>query len=81
VDPVSKVAMLRDKLGITFPLYSDPTHAGIKAWGIYDARNEISRPATFVVAKGGTIVYRYVGESPSDRPTSQVVLEVLRKRR
>lgn len=81
VDSVSKAAQLRDKLGLSFAVYSDPTHAGIKAWNIYDGKNEIARPATFVVAKGGKLLYRYVGKSPRDRPTTDVVLEVLRQPR
>ncbi len=77
-DSTTDATALRDKLGLGFELYSDPELAVITKWGVEDYGAGISRPATFVVAAGGAIKYRKVGESPVDRPSIDELLAALR---
>lgn len=71
---------MRTKTGVTFPLYADPDRSTVKAWGVHDPENDISLPATFVVDAQGTIVFRYVGDSPPDRPLIEDIIGTLRQR-
>lgn len=66
------------KSGATFPLYADPDRNAVKAWGVHDAENDIALPATFVVDAQGKVAFRYMGESPADRPLLERVMEALR---
>ncbi len=70
-------AKMKEKSGASFPLYADPELAAIKAWHVLDADNEISKPATFVIDREGTIVYRYVGADKGDRPVLDEVVAAL----
>jgi hypothetical protein len=44
---------------------------------VYDADTEISIASTFVVAKGGRLVYRYIGSNKADRPPIDDVLAAI----
>lgn len=75
VDPPAKSVALRKRLGLTFPLYSDQHGAAARAWNVFDPDTEIALAATFVVAPGGQIIYRYLGTSKSDRPSVDQILQ------
>ena len=77
VDPRDKSDELTKKLGLSFPLHGDPDRAVARAWGVADPKRDIALPATFVVAKGGRIVFRHIGANPKDRPTMQAILAAL----
>ena len=77
VDPPQKNASLGKRLGLGFPIYSDPQREVIGAWGVADPEKAIALPATFVVAAGGAIRFRHVGQSPPDRPAINQVLGAL----
>lgn len=68
----------RAKTGVDFPLYADPDRTAIKSWGVHDAENDISLPATFVVDAQGMVVFRYVGEDKTDRPVLDDIMKTLR---
>jgi len=57
------------KLGLSFPLLSDPKMTAIRAYGVEHVGKDIAHPASFVIKQDGTIAYRYVGENPKDRPS------------
>jgi peroxiredoxin len=76
-DTGEDAAALHDKLGLNFELYGDPELTVIGAWGIADFDKRVARPATFIVEPGGAISYRKVGDSMSDRPTTDEVLAAL----
>lgn len=60
-DPLDKLAMFRERDGITFPLLSDPTRATIEAFGAYGEKSTYGKRvtgvirSTFVIGKDGTI--------------------------
>lgn len=49
------------------------------AYGVAMAGRDIAVPAVFVVLPNGTITWRKVGESVSDRPSSAEILDALDK--
>ena len=63
---------------MAFPLLTDPGARTAAAYGVKMQDQELAIPAVFVVHRDGAIVWRYVGESMTDRPASERVLEVLR---
>lgn len=77
VDTPEDSRKLRAKLKLSFPLLSDPDLKTIDAYGVRMTDSEIAVPATFVVAKDGTIAYRYIGETQADRPTNEDLLKAL----
>ncbi len=70
IDPVRHNRVLADKLGVTFPILSDPGATTIRAYGVYDPENEIAWPAVFVVGKDGTIEKRWLAEDYKVRITT-----------
>ena len=67
---------------LEFPFLLDEDRSVTKAYGVYhrlamDAIN-IARPATFVVDRGGTIRWIYVGSSQTDRAPMEQVLQQAR---
>ena len=74
-------AKLKEKLDLPFPLLADTERRVIQEYGVFH-HNEpkgrpISRPATFVLDAEGVIRYRYVGDSPPDRPAVEAILDVI----
>jgi len=74
-DEPATAAELRKSLGLGFTLLSDPGGMSINGWGVYTREHDLARPSVFVVAPGGRIAYRYVSDTPVDRPTSPVILD------
>ncbi|HEY4176213.1 MAG TPA: peroxiredoxin-like family protein [Kofleriaceae bacterium] len=68
-DEPADLTSMRDKLGLTFELYSDTQLAVIQQWGVEDFGNGIAKPATFIVQPGGAITFQKVGVKPDDRPS------------
>jgi peroxiredoxin len=67
-------AELTAKLGLEFPLLRDDQGTLLRAWGVYDAGNNVAKPATMVIAAGGKIIYRHDGTTAIDvAPTAEVV--------
>ncbi len=74
-------AKLKEKLNLPFPLLADIDRRVIQEYGVFH-HNEpkgrpISRPATFVLDGKGVIRYRYVGDSPPDRPAVEAILDAI----
>lgn len=76
VDTTDKNRMLKEKLSLSFDLYNDTGGALATEWGVFDSENGFNLAATFVVAKGGQLVYRYLGTSRKDRPTAEALLTI-----
>lgn len=76
VDSAADSTKLKDKLSLTFDLYGDAGGALATAWGIFDSSNGYNLAATFVVDKGGEIIYRYLGVGKADRPSAAELLEL-----
>jgi peroxiredoxin len=64
------------RLGLHYPLLSDPDLRVASAYGVAMKGRDIAVPSVFVV-RGDRIVYRKVGETVGDRPTpDEVVAQV-----
>jgi peroxiredoxin len=74
---VASNRVLADKLGVTFPILSDPAATTIRAYGVYDTDNAIAWPAVFIVGKGGAIEKRWLAEDYRVRITTAEMLSGL----
>ena len=59
---------------LPFPLLLDRDLKACEALGI---RGDLAKPSTYILDKAGNIVYAYVGESMTDRPSLKAVFRVL----
>ena len=67
-----------EKLGLPFPLLSDPRGDLIKGLGLWNEGEGVSEPAILVLDGTGAVRHLYSGGSDfSDRPTNEALLEVL----
>lgn len=79
-DAVETQAQAMQKLGLTYPLLSDPGSLTIKA---YDLLNEeakgramgVPHPAIFIIDSAGTIRVKLMEESYRDRPASAEIIK------
>ncbi len=69
--------MLAGRLGLAFPLLSDPTGAGIKAFGVLDAETEIAWPSIFVINADGTVAKRWLADTYKERIATADILREL----
>ncbi len=74
VDAPDRSRTLAGKLGLAFPILSDPDRNLIRAWGVEDADNGLAWPSVFVVGGDGTVVARWVSTSFKVRPSTEEVL-------
>lgn len=81
VDPREDSVALNAKLGLHFPLLSDADLRIAAAYGVAMEGRDIAVPAVFVVARDGTITWKHVGESITDRPPAVLVLAKAREAR
>lgn len=77
VDDPAKNGALAERLGLEFPVLSDPELSTIRAWGVEHEGKDIALPATLVVDRSGKIAWAYVGDNPRDRPVLDTVISVL----
>ncbi|MEO8548823.1 MAG: redoxin domain-containing protein [Kofleriaceae bacterium] len=76
-DSPQDAGALKDKMGLTFDIYSDPELQTIAKWGVADYGTNIAKPATFVIQKGGAITFKKIGDGTNDRPSVDDVLAQL----
>ena len=81
VDAPAVSADLATRLGLRFPLLSDPSRTVIVPYGVAMVGQDIAVPATLIVDRHRQIVYRHVGETMTDRPSILVILEELKRLR
>ena len=79
IDPVEQNEALAAKLKLPFQVLSDEDAKVIRRYGVYDAKNEIAYPATFVVGKSGAAEFISAGRDYADRPLFSEVLSALKK--
>jgi len=75
VDPLDKSQALIDRLTLPFPLGLDVDRSVTRAFGVYDAENDIAWPAIFIIAQSGEIRWRSLAETYPVRPAAQVILD------
>ena len=61
------IAVVKENIGVQFPVYADPDRVVITAWGIADPDHDIAVPATFIVDKDGATVLHSVPLETQDR--------------
>lgn len=73
---------LVERLELPYPVLSDPE---LRATDAYGARHhnepygkQIPRPAVFIMDSDWRVRYAYVGDSVPDRPSEDVMLDVVR---
>jgi len=81
VDEQKDSAELAAKLGLTFPLLSDPKQTAIRAFGVLDENTGVAWPTVFVVGRDGKIAARFFTESYKKRATTSDVLGALTRER
>jgi peroxiredoxin len=81
VDPVEQNAAVARKLGLEFPIVSDPGLAVIDRYGLRHVNAvpgvDVARPATFVLDGAGVVRWRSLTENYRIRPHPDDVLRAL----
>lgn len=78
MDSLDESQALVQRLGLTYPLGSDPDLRIIRSFGVEMAGKAIALPATFVLKPGsGQVVYRHIGETIFDRPAVKAILDAV----
>jgi peroxiredoxin len=77
VDDAQQSQALVKKLNLAFPIAVDTSREVTKAYGVYDAGNDIAWPAIFIVDAAGKVTWRSLAENYKERPSWQVVLDHL----
>jgi AhpC/TSA family protein len=68
------------KLGLPFPLLSDPRGDLIKRMGLWNEEEGVSEPAIVALDGSGTVRYLYSGGTDfADRPQEETLLYILEK--
>ncbi len=73
VDDAAESVALAKKLGLEFPLLSDPGMRVTTAYGLQDPGNETAWPAVFVLDADNRVVWRAIESSYKVRPTTKTV--------
>ena len=61
--------------GAGFPILSDEDGAVAKDYGVYNLLNDgVAAPSAFIITPDRRIVWRFVGESASDRAAVEEIL-------
>ena len=78
-DPVGAGAGLTEKLGLPFPLLSDPGgETAIRPFGVWDEREGLARIAAVAIAPDGLELFRFEGVDYADRPRTEDILDAVR---
>lgn len=80
-DPTDESAAFVAEEGITVPLLADPELKVISEYGVAMDGSDIAVPATFVIRPDGTIAWSHVGETQTDRPDGEALLDIARRSR
>ncbi len=81
------------KLNLPYTLLTDPEHKVIELYGVLAKKREMKDmpalmhhrtvdyaiPSVFIIDREGTIRYRYIGKSFTDRPSTEEILHELSK--
>jgi peroxiredoxin len=76
VEPQTSVQNLVASYGYPYPVLADADHVVSSAYGVYNLLNDKrAAPSIFIVDEGGVITWVYVGQSATDRPSAQAILD------
>jgi len=76
VDTREESAKLSKSLELPFPLLEDKDLRVALQWGVAQEGRDLAVPSVFVVLPNGSIFWKQVGESITDRPSNAKILEV-----
>ncbi len=80
IDPPERNAAMVDKLGLPFPILSDPDGAAaIRPYDVWDDEGSMAKPAVVVVRPDGTEVFRQVGGDFAERLTEEELIDRLQE--
>jgi len=66
-------------LEIQYPILSDVEHKVVDQYGVYNLLGDsLATPSVFVIDMEGILHWAYVGQSSTDRPSNDMILEQLR---
>ena len=61
---------------ISYPVLADVDHAVSDAYQVYNTLGDgVATPSIFIINPDGEIVWSYIGQNLSDRPTIEIILE------
>jgi len=61
---------------VTYPILADTNHAVADAYHVYNTLGDgVATPAVFIINPLGEIIWSYIGQTLSDRPSNETILE------
>ena len=73
-----QAAAIKRELDLPFAVLADPGRRAITAYGVFHEQEPkgrlLARPAVFVIDPNGKISYQAVGDAPTDRPATEMIL-------
>lgn len=75
MDGPQKSQVVREQLGLSFPILCDTERVVVRQWGVYNAREKggIAKPAVFILDPGRVVRCVSVDEVASRVPASEIV--------
>ena len=74
-DDLEDARKMAELSGARFPILSDEDGAVARDYGVYNLLDDgVAAPSAFIITPEGRIVWRFVGESISDRPAVEEIL-------
>ena len=74
-DGTADAAEMADYVAAQYLVLADPQSSTARDYGVYNLLNDgVAAPATFIIAKDGTILWSLVGQNVSDRPSASEIL-------
>jgi len=78
VNSVAAVEGAGQTVGAAYPILADSAHQVAEAYGVYNLLGgNVAAPAVFVINTDGRILWSYVGQGSTDRPSAQTIIEHL----
>ena len=76
VSPLSAIEQgVQNVISPSYPLLADPEHEVAEAFNVYNLLgNGYAAPSVFVIDEDGRVVWSYIGQSRTDRPSASTVL-------
>jgi peroxiredoxin len=65
------------KLSLEYPLLVDHQGGVARKWGVLNEENGIAKLSTFIVERGGAIVFRHVAKASADYPATADVISAV----
>jgi len=78
-DSATDSKALAARLGLNFPLFSDPTLDIAAKYGVRQTERDIALPALFIIDANGKVRFARIAEHSADRPSVDDVLQALDK--